>query len=178
MMRPLVVGAIVMATAMASGCRPSAVPASSVASAATNGFPAAALDTLRGTVLITGSDPVTRAVLRSAAGAAVELDDARAGPALRAASGLEVVVRGRAGRAPSPFAVHGFSVRAADGIVAIDGVLVLRGSVVSLARTEGDTVALPALPSSLRGSAGARVWLAGPLDRAPAAYGVLVPAPR
>ncbi|MBA3672794.1 MAG: hypothetical protein H0W68_12345 [Gemmatimonadaceae bacterium] len=181
----IVIRRTVLALAVTAACQPRAVQEVAVVPA---GQPArvAGPDTARGVVLRVGSDPGSRLVLRPAGGGA---DVALAGDALGrllAAERLEVMVRGRTlstqtGAAPMSasvtFDADEFIVRAVDGTAVEDGVLTARGSDVMLRRSDGTMVAVPHLPSSLRGAVGARVWLAGPLDRAPAAYGTLVTAP-
>jgi len=81
-------------------------------------------------------------------------------------------------RAASPrgalvFRVERFVVRTVDGIAAEDGELVSSAGGFALRRADGRELKLPALPPSLRTRVGARIYLAGPLDRAPAAYGVI-----
>lgn len=132
---------------------------------------AAAGDTLRGTVEVVGSEPATSVVLRTADGGAVALEGGRA--LLERAAGLEVRVEGA--RGPRAFRVDRMVVRAANGIPATDGVLVRSGAGWALRTAEGGTVAIAHLPEPFRGREGARVWMAGPLDRPADSYGILVP---
>ena len=132
---------------------------------------AAAGDTLRGTVEVVGSEPATSVVLRTADGRVVALDGAR--PLLDRAAGLEVRVDGTA--TPRAFHVARMIVRAANGIPAVDGLLARTDDGWFLETATGETVAIAHLPEPFRGMEGARVWLAGPLDRPADSYGVLVP---
>ena len=66
--------------------------------------------------------------------------------------------------------------RAVDGFAAADGMLRIDGSSYAL-ETDGARRPLRDVPATLRTQVGARIYWAGPLDRAPAAYGVLAPAP-
>lgn len=161
--------------------------AAAPASAATHParLPAAALpparDTVRGVLRRIGADPLAQWVLTPAAGAAVIVE----GPlvsSLEALDGLEVVVGGtlsstaRAGAGATPLRVfvgERYLVRAAEGRAALDGTVVRQGDVFALRLADGRTIATPFLPPALRASIGARVWIAGPLDRDPAGYGVL-----
>jgi hypothetical protein len=139
-------------------------------------------DTLRGTLTEVGSEP-SSIVLTPQVGSAVVLRGAIV--PLRGVVGTDVVVRGRltgertpiATPTPAPvFEVSSFIVRAAGGVTAHDGVLRETGGRVYLVREDSTTVEIPALPPTLRAQIGARVYLAGPLDRPPAAYGIIVPA--
>ncbi|MDQ8160764.1 MAG: hypothetical protein P3C12_15270 [Gemmatimonadota bacterium] len=135
-------------------------------------------DSLRGVLAIVGNDPLTRIQLATGAGVSwmvVGADE----PVLRAASGLEVVLFGRIGApdvdppATRQFTAQRMVVRAADGISAQDGILEREGARYVLRLADDRRVALPAIPEALRGRLGARIWWAGPTDRAPSAYGVL-----
>ena len=135
-------------------------------------------DSLRGVLAIVGNDPLTRVQITTRAGVAWFVDGADE-PVLRAASGLEVVVFGRTSAidtgppAARSFTAQRLAVRAADGIPAQDGVLERDGARVVLRLVDGQRLALPAIPEALRAQTGARIWWAGPTDRAPSAYGVL-----
>ena len=130
---------------------------------------AAAGDTLRGTVAIVGSEPMTSIVLQTA-GATTSLCGAR--DLLRRAAGLEVAAWGSRD-AQGQFCVHRFAVRSANGIPAVDGVLAREGHGFALVMADGRRLPIARLPDALRSSVGARVWLAGPLDRAPDSFGVI-----
>ena len=139
---------------------------------------APASDTLRGIVAITGSEPLTIVQLTTAVGGAWRLVGVPL-TELRAASGLEVMVRGivlspdSAARPTARFEVKGFAVRSANGIVALDGVLERVGPDFVLRLADDRRFTLTAVPVALRDQTGARIWWSGPLDRAPDAYGVL-----
>jgi hypothetical protein len=165
------------ACAVLSACHRQATPA-----AAPTPRVAAAADSTRGTILVTGADPQTVVVLRTPGGAACSLKGDAA--ALHAAAGLDVVVWGTrddAGAAPMPaggwcaLAVQEFAVRGSAGLAATDGILRADGAGFALDVTRGARVPLANVPASLRPSIGARIFWVGPLDRAPAAYGVLSP---
>lgn len=129
-----------------------------------------AADTLRGTVAIVGAEPATSVMLQDDQGAATPLQGEEA--TLRALAGIEVAVRGLAG-GRGTFQVASVAVRAHMGVPAVDGILVRRGAGWALITAPGDTVPIAYLPEVLRGSEGARVWLAGPLDRSPDAWGTI-----
>jgi hypothetical protein len=131
---------------------------------------AAAGDTLRGTVVIAGSEPMTSIVLQTRAGATRSLCGAR--EPLRTVAGLEVAVWGAA-NAQGQFCVHRFAVRSANGVPAVDGILAREGRAFALVMGDGTRLPIARLPDALRSSVGARVWLAGPLDRAPDSFGVI-----
>ena len=137
-------------------------------------------DSVRGIVERVGSDPTTLLVVRGTDGAACALH-MTAPPAFE---GLEVTLWGRRDLTSATmmpgvscsFAAERYAVRAVDGIAAVDGMLRIAGSSYAI-ETEGARRPLRDVPATLRTQVGARIYWAGPLDRAPAAYGVLTPAP-
>lgn len=128
-------------------------------------------DTLRGLVAIVGSEPGTWAVLQMDAGrrAVTLLGDRRL---LDRLSGLEATVWGTPDES-GMFQVERFEVRGSGGIAAVDGVIERRGGGYVLVTHGGRALPIARLPETLRSSVGARVWLAGPLDRAPDSFGVI-----
>ncbi|MFL5537951.1 MAG: hypothetical protein ACJ8J0_03120 [Longimicrobiaceae bacterium] len=153
-------------------CALAALACARGAPAAGSGAASPAADTLRGTVEVVGSEPATSIALLLDGGArAVTLEGER--PLLDRLAGLEVAVWGAPVRA-GVFRVERVAVRASGGVAAVDGVLVrAAGGGWVLAMEEGRRLPLPHLPEALRGMAGARVWLAGPLDRPPDSFGVV-----
>lgn len=139
-------------------------------------------DSVRGIVERVGSDPASRLVVRGADGVAcaLQLDT----PA--AIEGLDVTLWGARDRTAATMlpgvactvTVARYAVRAVDGVAATDGMLRAQGDAYALETSDGTRRALRDLPAPLRAQVGARIYWAGPLDRAPAAYGVLVAAPR
>jgi hypothetical protein len=139
---------------------------------------AATADTLRGTVAVVGAAPLGRVVLRPAAGGAeVEL----VGPqreALARVAGAEVVAVGRPapGTAPGPaLEAASFTVTAVDGQPAVDGRLEREAGRLVLVTADGRRIRLVRPPAALEAWVGARVWVAGPLDREPQAFGMIEP---
>lgn len=162
-------------------------PASAPSTAAASPLPPApraaaapAADSVRGVVERIGSDPATQLVVRARDGAMCALQMAAPPPI----EGLEVALWGRRDVASAmmipgvscSFAVERYTVRGVDGIAAIDGVLRAQAGAFALESADGMRRPLRDLPSTLRTQVGARIYWAGPVDRAPAAYGVLVPA--
>lgn len=101
---------------------------------------------------------------------------------LNRATGLEVMLSGtrsdKRDYSASPrgaivFDVTQFSVRRADGQVAIDGVLNMRNGKYFLVTTAGEHKDIANLPPELRGHVGGRVFLVGALEKTPSAYGIL-----
>lgn len=142
----------------------------------------AMLDSMRGFLTVTGSEPAVQLVLREPEDRRCLVTDASAS-GLRAAQGLEITVWGpRDTTAATPMlgvvrcsiAVTRFAVRSAEGVSAVDGVLCRSDSGLALQLADGAVRALAAVPSALQSQIGARIFWAGPLDRAPASYGVLV----
>ena len=181
--------AILLAAAL-SACAPAeersaAVPANTATTTASlpdtamTAAPSAA-DSVRGIVERAGSDPTTRLFVRGADGriCALEMD---APPPFE---GLEMTLWGPRRNASTTMlpgvscalTVERYSVRAVDGIAAVDGILRTDGTAYALETADGTRRPLGDVPSALRAQQGARIFWAGPLDRAPAAYGVLVPA--
>jgi hypothetical protein len=130
-----------------------------------------AADTVRGVVDVVGAEPSTSIVLRTPAGDVTVSGERRL---LSQLAGVEVTLQG-AMAAPRQFTAALVHVRAVQGVPAIDGVLERQGAGFVLRTADGSRLALPHLPSALTDRAGSRIWLAGPLDRAPAAYGVILP---
>jgi hypothetical protein len=128
------------------------------------------VDTLRGMIEVVGSEPATSVALLLDGGTrAVTLEGER--PLLDRLAGLEVAVWGSPVRG-GVFRVVRVAVRAASGVAAEDGMLAREGAGWVLV-TGGGRLPIARLPEALRGMAGARVWIAGPLDRAPDSFGVI-----
>lgn len=142
-----------------------------------------ASDTARGIVRRVGADPASRLLLLSmtATGTALALEPSQNSSELAAAEGLEITVSGSRTTerdlqaAPGGaliFRVHTFMVRASEGVEAHDGTLRHIDDRWYLER--GRTrIPLVAVPAALTRHAGARVFLVGPLNRAPESFGVL-----
>ena len=142
------------------------------------------LDTARGVIRRVGNDPLSVLVLTSGSGANTSVI-ALAGPSLQQlerVSGLEVSVAGvltaernmtASPRGAPVFEVRHFFVRAADGQPAVDGVLTSQNGAYYLLSANGVRHDVPNLPAALRAQVGARIFLVGPLDRAPSAFGII-----
>jgi hypothetical protein len=125
---------------------------------------------MRGTVLIVGSEPGTSLSLQAPDGGTVGLVGEEI--VLRQLSGLEVMVRGTADP-PRTFQVAAAIVRGHAGVPAVDGILARNGAGWALLTADGVRIPIARLPQSLEGREGARVWMAGPLDRPPDAFGII-----
>lgn len=167
---------------LAAGCR-----TASRTSAAAN--ETASSDTVRGVVRAVGSDPRRTLVLMSPGSSLVALsaDDAKQERELQAAEGLEIMAHGKALSERNPeaapggaavFRVRRFVVRAADGVAARDGILREQQGRWVLEVASGETLPIVGLPAALASHAGARVFLVGPANQAPQAFGILRPAAR
>ncbi|MES2524891.1 MAG: hypothetical protein V4617_19490 [Gemmatimonadota bacterium] len=138
-------------------------------------------DTARGVLLQIGSEPLTSLVLEPKGRAARLTLEGAMLDVLKAAEGLEIVVRGRLTdtRAPAApagsrvFQVASFTVRAAEGRAAHDGVVVRDTEGFALRLQDGTLTRAPHMPVALQSKPGARVFLVGPLMQSPAAYGIL-----
>lgn len=138
-------------------------------SAAGDNPAAASTDSLQGTVRITGVDALPRVTLAFDDGTpSVTLVGA---PSLRQVAGLRVSVVGA--RAGSQMTVSRFTVVAANGVPATDGVLSIDGTALILTTADGRRHTLVSPSPALRAAAGHRVWVSGPLTAPPVAYGVI-----
>ena len=146
----------------------------------------AALDSVRGRVSVVGSEPMAEVVLRPRAGTeSLALAGAQLAM-LRGLGGIDVMVRGRLtgtySRTATPqvvavFEVESFVVRAVAGIAATDGVVAADGGKFYLVLEDGRRLAVTYFPTVLQQKIGARVFIAGPLDREAATYGVIAERP-
>lgn len=131
-------------------------------------------DTVVGTLSVVGSEPATLVSLLPRGGAPAVILGGSALPDLRRAAGTEVWVSGTRSDARS-MDVTRFEVRSVHGIPAVDGVIAREGESFVLITQDGRRVPVPRLPHELRERVGARVWLAGPLERDPELFGVVSP---
>jgi hypothetical protein len=125
--------------------------------------------TLGGTVRVTGVAPFMEMLLvPSSGGQGIPLSGP---PALNQVVGLEIAAVGQdeAGK----FRVERFNVISANGIPATDGRLVQEGDRFQVVTEGGARHTLVSPPPGLRSHVGRRVWVSGPLDREPVAYGVI-----
>jgi len=126
-------------------------------------------DSLEGIVRVVGIDalPVVTLVPDDAS-RSVTLDGP---PSLRRVAGLRIAVVGE--RSGARLAVRRFTVLAANGVPATDGVLAADGDALVLVTSDGTRHRLVNPPPLLRSSVGHRAWVSGALDRAPVAYGII-----
>jgi hypothetical protein len=75
--------------------------------------------------------------------------------------------------AANRLAVARFTVLAANGVPATDGTLALSGDALVLVASNGKRYKLVNPSPVLRANVGHRVWVSGPLDRQPVAYGII-----
>ena len=126
-------------------------------------------DTIVGTVQIVGTDPFPSTVIIPAtSGISLRLIGP---PSLQRVNGLQVQVVGQL--AGERFTVRSFTVMSANGQPATDGRLVLDGDTVYIVTQDGVRHALVDPSPNLRARIGQRVWVSGPLDREPIAYGFI-----
>lgn len=141
-------------------------------------------DTARGIVRRYGAEPASRLALApvdQSRGELLALSGTQMSE-LAAAEGVEVMVSGErtserafdvAPGGAIVFRVTRFVVRAVDGVPARDGLLVDVGGQHYLQTASGAREPIIGLPTALNTQMGARVFLVGPADRAPEAFGVL-----
>jgi len=97
-------------------------------------------------------------------------------PSLRSVRGLLVRVVGTQAhdkRWPDRVTVLSFTVIAAKGQPATDGMLADDAGALYIVTPDGRWHTLGHPPAELHAHVGARVWIAGPLDREPIAFGVI-----
>jgi hypothetical protein len=129
-----------------------------------------AADTLRGIVRIVGAEPATSITIDAGAGGTVVVTGERS--VLEQLSGIEVTVWGER-QSQDRFSAARVAVRAVAGVTAVEGVLQRDGDRYVLVTADGLRLPVPHLPEELRSRVGVRMWVAGPLDRPPDAYGVI-----
>lgn len=133
------------------------------------------LDTLRGTVAVMGSEPAPLVALRPATGGReIRLHGAQRS-ALERMVGIDVWVTGELDVGQQRLIVSGFEVRSVDGVPARDGVLAVEGGTLVLVAPDGFRLPIPNPPDALLEHVGGRVWVAGPPDREPIAFGLITP---
>jgi hypothetical protein len=149
---------------------------------ATSAEPQPAFATVRGTLVAVGSEPQTALLLRPPAGAQPLALTGEATALMRPLAGVDVEIEGeRVGEAAAPGVAPGtpllevlrFMVVAVNGVPAQDGTLEQDGAGFHLRLRGGERATVRVLPPALRQHVGARIFLVGPLDRAPAAYGII-----
>ncbi|HTD62347.1 MAG TPA: hypothetical protein VK679_16950 [Gemmatimonadaceae bacterium] len=141
------------------------------------GAPPAQTDTFIGTVQLTGPDASVNLLPTSANGGTYGLPIQLAGPPeLRSVQGLLVRVVGTQAhdkRWPDRVTVVRFTVIAAKGQPVVDGTLADDAGALYIVTDDGRWHALGRPPAALHAHVGARVWVAGPLDREPIAFGIV-----
>lgn len=126
-------------------------------------------DTIIGTIQIVGTDPFPRTVILPAnAGIPMRLIGP---PPLQRLDGLQVQVVGQV--AGEQFTVKSFQVLSANGQPATDGRLAMDGGTLYIVTQDGVRHPLVNPSPNLRARVGQRVWVSGPLDREPIAYGYI-----
>lgn len=144
------------------GCRPPEP------NPAVNSSQPAANDTLRGTLVLEGSDPFPTAVMRTSSGRVV-LNGAS--QAMLKLSQLDLWLRGTR-TSPTRFEVADYRVRGADGAKAWDGILRGGPSGFSLELDDGSSRGVRGAPSSFARLTGSRVWITEGADGTVSRYGV------
>jgi hypothetical protein len=128
-----------------------------------------ATDTIVGTVRVVGVAAVPSIVLvPDHGGATVRLSGS---PSLGRVSGLRILAVGRA--LGPQFSVAHFAVVGANGVAATDGRLAADGNTLYLATANGVRHRLVSPSPALWAHVGDRVWVSGPLDHEPVAYGII-----
>jgi hypothetical protein len=126
-------------------------------------------DTIIGTIQIVGTQPFSRTViLPASSGIQLRLIGP---PVLQRLDGLQVQVVGR--QAGEQFTVQSFLVLSVNGQPATDGRLAMDNGTLYIVTEDGVRHPLVNPSPNLRARVGQRVWVSGPLDREPIAYGYI-----
>ena len=149
------------------GCQPQAPKPAVTAQQAADAQSSA--DTLRGTLVLEGSDPYPMAVLRTSSGRVV-LDGVSAG--MLKLSQLDLWLRGTRTSA-NRFHITDYRVRGANGARAWDGVLRNGVAGFNLELTDGSSHPIRGAPSNFAQLMGSRVWVTENPDGTLREYGVL-----
>lgn len=149
-------------TAVALACRaPAPKPAADAQSEAA--------DTLRGTFVLEGSDPLPVAVVRTSTGRVIVEG---ASPAILKLTQLDLWMRGTRTSA-TRFQVTDYRVRGANGARAWDGMLRSGPTGFRLELDDGSLHDIRGAPSTFAQLTGSRVWVTESADGAVREYGVL-----
>lgn len=127
-----------------------------------------AIDTLRGTFVLEGSDPYPIAALKTSSGRVI-LDGAN--PGMLKLSQLDLWVRGTH-TSTNRFRVTDYRVRGANGARAWDGTLRSAPSGVRLELDDGSSRAIRGAPTSFAQLIGSRMWVTERPDGTVLQYGV------
>jgi hypothetical protein len=127
--------------------------------------------TAEGRVDVVGVDPLLTIVLRTTDPKHPILLDGPLMDQLRHVNGLDVLVTGR--RHDRFITVDSFRVISANGVPATDGQLIASGDTLILVTSDGIRHALVHPSPSLKSQVGGRIWVSGPLDHEPVAYGFI-----
>ncbi|MBC7788590.1 MAG: hypothetical protein H7Z74_01480 [Anaerolineae bacterium] len=138
-------------------------------------------DTVSGTVKLLGAASSAQLTLIPVGGGGSIALTGQSVAALERTNGAEIWVSGKMSTGPGrPLAarrmdVERFVVRSVDGAPVTDGVLVAQGDAIILVASDGKRHQLVTPPQALRSNVGARVWIAGPIDREPSSFGIIKP---
>ena len=127
-------------------------------------------DIIEGVVMIVGAEPLTQATVRTDAGEVIDL----VGPGAEGAGllqGLDVRVTGALDDSGAQMEVSAIEVIRADGVAALQGVLLVEEGRWYLQLEEGRKLPLFNVGTQLQERAGERVWIAAPLNPAMGSWG-------
>ncbi len=136
---------------------------------------AAAQDSMRGIVSITGTSFEQSVMLRTDKGTIALGVNAADSAALSRMGGIDVRVFGT--RELNRFRVTSFRAMTVSGAAVVDGFVRDDDGKLSIETPEG-RLALGNPPAPLRNLVGARVWVGGPLATGPNQFGLIAPAAR
>jgi hypothetical protein len=131
--------------------------------------------TAQGRVDLVGTEPLLTIVLRTSDPKHPILLDGPLMDQLRHVNGLDILATGK--RHDRFLTVESFKVMAANGIPATDGTLQAAGDTLILLTDDGIRHPLIHPSPSLKFEVGGRIWVSGPLDHEPVAYGLIDNSP-
>jgi hypothetical protein len=127
--------------------------------------------TAEGRVDVVGLDPLLTIVLRTSDPHHPILLDGPLMLQLRHVNGLVILATGT--RHDRFLTVQSFKVISANDVPATDGKLVASGDTLILVTDDGIRHALVHPSPALHAEVGGRIWVSGPLDKEPVAYGLI-----
>lgn len=131
-----------------------------------------AADTARGIVAVVGTSFDSKVVIKSPTGGRSVTLIGPLAQSIGRLSGADVWVNGTRDENGQINASR-FQVRTVDGIAALDGTLITHNDRLVLVTRDGKQHPIDNPPPALRDHIGARVWVAGPLDKGPVTFGVI-----
>jgi hypothetical protein len=125
-----------------------------------------------GRVVSVGPDPVSWLAVTAPGGTQTKLEGPLAAE-MRGTVGSYIWAEGN--HTQTGFVPTAYEVRRVNDKVVDDGIVLVSGTTVSIRKRDGTTREVPNAPSSLRESAGARIWVSKPEQGVAPSWGVIKP---